>query len=100
MSLLTLQVKFSIIISMTVPIEKSWAIMNTEQFLKDLLDPKKTPKVPKAIRTKAYWCLRHYPHDYDMERARDKAPEVFGDNPVNEATVKRSRLVKAIKELK
>jgi hypothetical protein len=64
------------------------------------MDPKKTPKVPKAIRTRAYWCLRHYPSEYYMEKARDLAPEVFGDNPVNENTIKKARLVKAIKELK
>jgi len=64
---------------MTLPVERKQAVLRTEQFLKDLLDPKKTPRVPKAIREQAYRCLRHYPHKYDMEMASEQAPTVFGD---------------------
>jgi hypothetical protein len=63
---------------MTTPIERTWAIKNTKQFLLDLMDPKKTPRVPKAIRLEAYRCLRHYPSDYHMEEAQRLAPSVFG----------------------
>jgi hypothetical protein len=45
--------------------------------LRDLLDPKKTPKVPKAVRKEAYWCLRHFPSDFEMDYAADGAPNVF-----------------------
>lgn len=48
---------------MTLPDERIRAIKNTREFLRRLLDPKATPKVPKSIRTEAYWCLRHYPGD-------------------------------------
>lgn len=65
---------------MTMPIERTWAIKNTKQFLLDLMDPKKTPRVPKAIRLEAYRCLRHYPGDYYMEQAQQLAPEVFGEH--------------------
>jgi hypothetical protein len=64
---------------MTMPIERTWAIKNTKQFLVDLMDPKKTPRVPKAIRKEAYRCLRHYPGNYYMDRAQELAPEVFGE---------------------
>jgi hypothetical protein len=65
---------------MTIPIERSFAILNTREFLRSLLDPKETPRVPKWIRTEALWCLKHYPNNVDMDRARDLAPKVFGTN--------------------
>ena len=64
---------------MTMPDERRNAVNITRQFLLDLLDPKKTPRVPSAIRKEAYRCLKHYPGDYHMDIAREKAPEVFGD---------------------
>ena len=64
---------------MTMPNERRWAIKNTEIFLRDLMDPKKTPRVPKSIRKEAYRCLRHYPGDYYMDEAAKEAPKVFGD---------------------
>ena len=65
---------------MTIPIERSYSIENTREFLLSLLDPKKTPRIPKKIRTQAYWCLRHFPSEYDMKKARTKCPDVFGEN--------------------
>ena len=63
---------------MTLPIERKHAVINTEQFLKDLMDSKKTPRVPKEVREQAYRCLKHYPSTYYMEEAADLAPEIFG----------------------
>lgn len=65
---------------MTIPIERSWAIRNVESFLMPLCNPKKTPKVPRAIRRRAAQLLKHYPGAYDMELARKKAPGVFGSS--------------------
>jgi hypothetical protein len=53
---------------MTLPIEEKASLLATREFLVALLDPKKTPKVPKAVRTQAYWCLRHYPWSMKIER--------------------------------
>ena len=64
---------------MTLPYERRASIAMTEKFLVDLLDPKKTPRVPKEIRQRASGCLRHYPGQYHMEIAADKLPDVFGD---------------------
>lgn len=64
---------------MTLPVERKHAVKNTEHFLKNLMDPKQTPRVPKYVREQAYRCLKHYPSDYDMERAAESAPDVFGD---------------------
>lgn len=63
---------------MTVGEERYSAVLKARQFLRDLLDPKKHPKVPKKTRTEAYWVLRHFPHEYDMDMARTKAPKVWG----------------------
>lgn len=52
---------------MTVPRERTNAVVFTESFLYDLLDPKKTPRIPKVIRQRALGLLRHYPSQFDME---------------------------------
>ena len=64
---------------MTLPCERRWAVNNTRQFLMDLQDPKKTPRVPAEVRKQASRCLRHYPGEYYMERAAEDAPDVFGE---------------------
>ena len=62
---------------MTLPDERYRAVIKTEEFLRDLCDPKKTPRVPKDIRQTARWCLRHYPNTWDMEQVCDASPHVF-----------------------
>ena len=71
---------------MTVPIERTNAVIHTERFLLDLINPKATPRIPKAIREQAGHLLRHYPSQYDMGTIADredgkeafKAHKVFG----------------------
>jgi hypothetical protein len=43
----------------------------------DLCNREHTPRVPKLIRDTARSMLRHYPSDWDMQRAAEGAPEVF-----------------------
>ena len=64
---------------MTIPDERRNAVNSTRLFLISLLDPKKTPRVPSAIRKEAGRCLRHYPGEYYMTKASEQAPELFGD---------------------
>jgi hypothetical protein len=64
---------------MTLPVERKHAILNAEQFLRDLMDPKATPRVPLAVRQRAWRCLKHFPSKYDMEIASEQAPAVFGE---------------------
>jgi len=64
---------------MTMPDERRRAVHNTREFLRSLLDPKVTPKVPKTIRKQAYWVLKHFPSDNEIEKARLNYAEVFGD---------------------
>ena len=62
---------------MTLPDERYRAVRWAREFMYELMDPKKTPGVPKRIRDTARSVLRHYPTDWDMKRACDSAPDVF-----------------------
>jgi hypothetical protein len=60
---------------MTVPSERTRAVLATEKFLLELCDPKATPRIPKALRDRACALLRHYPSAYDMNRIVRKENE-------------------------
>jgi hypothetical protein len=62
---------------MTLPYERFRAVKSAREFLGDLLDPRKTPRVPKDVRRQALFVLRHYPMDYEMEHVADLVPELF-----------------------
>ena len=73
---------------MTLPCERYNAIKRTEQFLKDLMDPKATPRVPKRIRREAYYCLRHYPGGYNLDLLATKCPDVIQTpNPIDDLSM-------------
>lgn len=52
---------------MTLPYERTCAVVRAEEFLLSLIDPKKTPRIPHAIRQEAHRLLRHYPSKFDMD---------------------------------
>lgn len=62
---------------MTIPIERYYSIVNTQEFMRDLMDPSKTPRIPKAIRRRAASCLRHYPGDYYLYEMAKQCPNVI-----------------------
>lgn len=62
---------------MTLPDERYLAVKRTRQFLWDLADPKITKHIDPAIRNQAISLLKHYPNEFDMQRAADAAPDVF-----------------------
>ena len=62
---------------MTMPDERFRAVRYAREFLYDLLDPKKTPRVPKEIRRRALSALRHYPQEHEMELAAQGHPDIF-----------------------
>lgn len=64
---------------MTMNYERRNSVNRTRDFLYELMDPMKTPRVPKEVRDEARACLKHFPSEYDMERASEQAPEIFGD---------------------
>lgn len=51
---------------MTLPYERTRAVVQTESFLRSLIDPKQTPNVPKKFRLQAAMLLRHYPSKSDI----------------------------------
>ena len=59
---------------MTLPDERYRAVVQTQKFLVEILS---TPRVPKTIKDRARSCLRHYPSDWDMQRAAEGSPEIF-----------------------
>ena len=63
---------------MTIPSERTRAVIGTREFMLDLIAPAKTPKVPRAIRNRALRCLRHYPSGFDMARTSEQAPFIWG----------------------
>lgn len=66
---------------MTVPTERSRALVCTYGFLKDLLNPAITPRVPKDVRAHAKWLLRHYPEPTTVATAHNLCPRLFGPLP-------------------
>ena len=73
---------------MTLPYERYNSIKWTEQFLLELCDPKKTPRVPRAVRQRAYSLLRHYPGGYNLDVIATKCPEVLETpNPIDDLTM-------------
>ena len=62
---------------MTLPDERYRAILLAEQLCRDLLDPKKTPRVPKGIRRQALGVLRHFPDEYYLSMLADARPDVI-----------------------
>lgn len=52
---------------MTLPYEEKLAVNMARDFLERLLDPRKTPKVPRAIRRGAVHVLRHFPGGYQTD---------------------------------
>ena len=61
---------------MTLPDERYRSIRITEQLLRDLCDPKQTPRIPSQLRQRAAQCLRHYPGEYDLQQLESAAPHV------------------------
>ena len=58
---------------MTLPYEEVNSLKAVRQFLYDLLDPSKTPRVPRAIRQRAHRLSKHYPMDFSIQ---ERYPDV------------------------
>ncbi len=61
---------------MTLPDERYRAVMQTIDFLTEICN---TPRVPKVIKQQARSLLRHYPSAWDMKRAAENCPDVFAE---------------------
>ena len=66
---------------MTIPYERTRALIETKSFLLKLVDPKRLPRVPKSVRQHAEFLLRHYPSYGDIELAHKALPYLYGPVP-------------------
>lgn len=65
---------------MTLPDERYRAVMWANRFLQELAtDRKKYPRIPKVVRQEAFSILRHFPSEWDMNRASHHAPDIFAE---------------------
>ena len=62
---------------MTLPDERYRSIMQAKRLLEELCSPQLTPRVAAGIRDRARGALRHYPSEWDMQRAAAASPDVF-----------------------
>ena len=62
---------------MTLPDERYRALRWAESFLLDLIDPSKTPRVPKHLRGQARSILRHYPGAYYIDEIARRNPDLI-----------------------
>ena len=96
---------------MTLPDERYRAVKWAEAFLKRLAGGHYA-RTPKAVRDEARSILRHYPSDWDMQRAAEGAPEVFqermedlhrfvaaGQRAAQEESVTDAELLRGYREL-
>jgi len=72
---------------MTVPYERRVALDQTSNFLHDLIDREKYPKLPKPLRDRARSLLKHYPNSFYLDIVCEKVPEYFAKNLFNNPTV-------------
>lgn len=61
---------------MTLPDERYRSVQYARKLLEDIAYGR-VARVPKELRARAHSVLRHYPSDWDMDRAADKAANVF-----------------------
>lgn len=66
---------------MTIPFERTRALIEARELLKRLQDPKETPRVPRWLREQATVLLRHYPSYADVEMAHKALPHLYGPAP-------------------
>jgi hypothetical protein len=62
---------------MTLPDERYRAIIYAKSLCEDLLDSKKTPRVPKQIRQRALGVLRHFPEEYYLGMLAEARPDIL-----------------------
>ena len=77
---------------MTLPDERYRALKQGKKLLEELCDPGKTPRVPSIVRDRARGALRHYHHDYELEKIADSCPELLDKIAFNDRIAKRNIL--------
>ena len=63
--------------------EEIYELQRCKEFIYSLLDPKQTPKVPKAIRQRARNVVKHYPIVVDFFVERYYNEKIVGSKATN-----------------
>ena len=66
---------------MTIPYERTRALIETKLFLLNLVDKEQLPHIPDSVRQHADYLLRHYPSYADIELAHRALPDLYGPVP-------------------
>ena len=66
---------------MTIPFERTRALIECKQFLTQLADPARSPWDPLELQRIATWLLRHYPTLPNIESAHEASPDLYGPVP-------------------
>lgn len=66
---------------MTIPFERTRALIECKQFLTELSDPARAPWDPVELQRIATWLLRHYPTLLNIESAHEALPDLYGPVP-------------------
>lgn len=70
---------------MTLPYERTRAVINVHQFLLNLCSahgPTGIKRIPKEVRLEARRLLKHFPQPYDIHAAAKCAPDVFDQQEI------------------
>ena len=62
---------------MTMPNERSRAVLGAAEVLKELLDPQKHPETTEETRRHIKWALRHYPDRHEINAVAWLCPDYF-----------------------
>jgi hypothetical protein len=71
--------------AMTLPYERTRAVIHAVDFLTRLVSPYNEngiKKIPKEVRQEALRVLRHFPRPYDLYAAAKAAPDVFDEQEI------------------
>jgi len=66
---------------MTMPHEEYNSINSARRFLYDIMDPKKSPRVPKKIRLEARRIVKHFPTVFSANQKYEKDLKKWGIKP-------------------
>lgn len=84
---------------MTLPNERTRAVIAAQEFLTRLVSPYNKngiKKIPRAVRDEALRVLRHFPRPYDLHAAAKAAPDVFDEQTVLRYDEEQERLARQL----
>lgn len=61
---------------MTLPNERTRALLNIRHFMRRLMDRSQKIKVSE-LRREAYYAIKHYPADYEIQQLAEACPHIL-----------------------